>query len=130
MTKRRSAGTLLPLTPGMFQVLIALADGEKHGYAIIKEVARRTDGAVSLGAGTLYAIVRRFVREGVVAETAEVTARVVSVDPMSRRVTLQFVDGSTKTVRVNPDINLANVAPGDAVTVRITEALAIAVEKS
>jgi len=48
---------------------------------------------------------------------------------MSRRVTLQFVDGSTKTVRVNPDIDLANVAPGDAVTVQVAEALAIAVEK-
>jgi translation initiation factor IF-1 len=66
---------------------------------------------------------------GVVAETAEVTARVMSVDTMSRRVTLQLVDGSTKTVRINPDVNLANVLPGDAVTVRITEALAIAVEK-
>ena len=66
---------------------------------------------------------------GVVAETAEVTARIVAVDAMSRRVTLQFVDGSTKTVRVNPNIDLVNVAPGDAVTVRITEALAVLVEK-
>ena len=55
----------------MFQVLIALADGEKHGYAIIKEVARRTDGEVTLSAATLYTIVRRFVQEGVIAETAE-----------------------------------------------------------
>jgi DNA-binding PadR family transcriptional regulator len=60
---------LLPLTPGMFQVLIALADGEKHGYAIIKEVARRTGGAVRLSAGTLYTIIRRFVQEGVIAES-------------------------------------------------------------
>ena len=44
----------LPLTSPMFHVLIALADGEKHGYAIIKEVARRTDGAIRLSAGTLY----------------------------------------------------------------------------
>jgi DNA-binding PadR family transcriptional regulator len=55
----------------MFQVLIALADGEKHGYAIIKEVARRTDGQVTLSAATLYTIVRRFVQEGVIAETVE-----------------------------------------------------------
>jgi DNA-binding PadR family transcriptional regulator len=71
MNRRRRAEALLPLTPGMFQVLIALADGEKHGYAILKEVARRTDGAVVLGAGTLYAILRRFVAEGIVAEAAE-----------------------------------------------------------
>ena len=55
----------------MFHVLIALADGEKHGYAIIKEVARRTDGAIRLSAGTLYTLIRRFVQEGVIAEAAE-----------------------------------------------------------
>ena len=55
----------------MFHVLIALADGEKHGYAIIKEVGRRTDGAIRLSAGTLYTLIRRFVQEGVIAEAAE-----------------------------------------------------------
>jgi DNA-binding PadR family transcriptional regulator len=62
---------LLPLTPGMFHVLIALADGEKHGYAIIKEVSRRTDGAIRLSAGTLYTLIRRFVQEGVIVEADE-----------------------------------------------------------
>jgi DNA-binding PadR family transcriptional regulator len=55
----------------MFQVLISLADGEKHGYAIIKEVARRTSGEVTLSAATLYTIIRRFEHEGVIAESAE-----------------------------------------------------------
>lgn len=55
----------------MFQVLIAIADGEKHGYAIIKEVARRTEGKVTLGPGTLYAIIRRFESEGVIEESDE-----------------------------------------------------------
>ena len=55
----------------MFQVLIALADGEKHGYAVIKEVARRTNGEITLSAATLYTIIRRFVQEGVIAESAE-----------------------------------------------------------
>ena len=67
----RKPEELLPLTPGMFHVLIALADGEKHGYAIIKEVARRTDGAIRLSAGTLYTLIRRFVQDGVIAESAE-----------------------------------------------------------
>ena len=71
MTESRDPSALLPLTPGMFQVLIALADGEKHGYAVIKEVARRTEGRITLSAATLYTIVRRFVQEGVIAETAE-----------------------------------------------------------
>jgi DNA-binding PadR family transcriptional regulator len=60
----------LPLTPAMFQVLVALADGEKHGYAIIKEVARRTDGKVELRAGTLYAVIKRFLDAGLIAESA------------------------------------------------------------
>jgi DNA-binding PadR family transcriptional regulator len=67
---KRDPEALLPLTAPMFQVLIALADGEKHGYAIIKEVARRTDGAERLRAGTLYTIVRRFVQEGVIVESS------------------------------------------------------------
>jgi DNA-binding PadR family transcriptional regulator len=60
----------LPLTPAMFQVLVALADGEKHGYAVIKEVARRTDGKVRLRAGTLYTAIRRFVDDGLIQESA------------------------------------------------------------
>src|SRR3954466_13849394 len=71
MTKRRNPDDCLPLTPAMFEVLIALADGEKHGYAVLKEVARRTDGRVSLSPGTLYAIIRRFVSDGIVAESDE-----------------------------------------------------------
>ena len=61
----------LPLTPAMFQVLVALADGEKHGYAIIKEVARRTDGKVRLRSATLYRVIRRFVIDELIEETAE-----------------------------------------------------------
>jgi DNA-binding PadR family transcriptional regulator len=69
MAEKRSPGPLLPLTPAMFHVLMALADGDKHGYAIMKEVTRLTDGAVSLSAGTLYGILRRVVSEDLVVET-------------------------------------------------------------
>jgi DNA-binding PadR family transcriptional regulator len=54
----------------MVHVLIALADGEKHGYAIIQFVSRSSDGAVKLGAGTLYGILKRFLQQGWVAEQA------------------------------------------------------------
>jgi DNA-binding PadR family transcriptional regulator len=67
---RFDAAAYLPLTPAMFQVLVALADGEKHGYAIIKEVARRTEGKVQLRAGTLYAVIRKFVEQGFLIESA------------------------------------------------------------
>ena len=68
---RFDASEYLPLTPAMFQVLVALADGEKHGYAVIKEVSRRTDGKVRLHTGTLYTVIKRFVVDGLVAESAE-----------------------------------------------------------
>jgi DNA-binding PadR family transcriptional regulator len=55
----------------MLHVLLALSDGDKHGYAIIKEVARRTGGDVVLGAGTLYALIKRLLAEGVILETDE-----------------------------------------------------------
>ena len=61
----------LPLTPPMFHVLVALADGEKHGYAILKDVSRRTNGKVRLGAGTLYAVIKRLLDDGLIAESDE-----------------------------------------------------------
>src|SRR5918994_1375580 len=54
----------LPLTPALFHVLLSLTDGEKHGYAIIKEVEERTNGAVRLSTGTLYGIVKRLLQDG------------------------------------------------------------------
>lgn len=55
----------------MLHVLLALADGDKHGYAIIKEVSRRTSGDVQLGAGTLYALVKRLLADDMIVETDE-----------------------------------------------------------
>jgi DNA-binding PadR family transcriptional regulator len=58
-----------PLTPAEFQVLLALADGDKHGYAILKAVARGND-EIALGPATLYTIIRRFLESGFIAESA------------------------------------------------------------
>jgi DNA-binding PadR family transcriptional regulator len=57
-----------PLSEAEFQILLALADAPRHGYGIIKEVEERTDGALRLGAGTLYGAIRRFVDAGYVVE--------------------------------------------------------------
>ncbi len=57
------------------------------------------------------------------------TAKVMSVDTEKREVTLQMIDGKNKIVEVGPDINLANVKPGDDVGVKVTRAIAIAVEE-
>jgi DNA-binding PadR family transcriptional regulator len=58
------------LTAAEFQVLVALADGEKHGYAIGKEVALRTDGQVQLRAATLYTVIKRLLENGFISENA------------------------------------------------------------
>jgi DNA-binding PadR family transcriptional regulator len=61
----------LPLAPSTFEILLALAGGERHGYAIMKEVTARTDGAVRLGPGTLYGALKRLLKCGLVEEGGE-----------------------------------------------------------
>lgn len=57
-----------PLTPAMFHVLLALAEDDLHGYAILKEVELRTGGKVLLSTGTLYGIIKRLLADGLIAE--------------------------------------------------------------
>lgn len=63
--------SLLPLPVSEFQILLALADEERHGYAIKREVAERTGGDVQLGPGTLYGSIKRMVAEGLIEESDE-----------------------------------------------------------
>jgi DNA-binding PadR family transcriptional regulator len=63
--------SFLPLTPAVFHILITLADGETHGYAIMQEVARRSGGAVRLGPGTLYGAISRLLDDGIIEESDE-----------------------------------------------------------
>ena len=60
---------MLPLTPLSFHILLALADADRHGYGIIKEVRERTNGEMNPGAGTLYAAVQRMLDDNLVDET-------------------------------------------------------------
>ena len=69
MTKKSETESYLPLTPAMFQILVALADGDKHGYAVIKEVALRTGGKVRLSAATLYGNLARLEGSGLIQES-------------------------------------------------------------
>ena len=57
----------LPLTPLSLAVLLGLADGARHGYAIMKEVERQTDGRIRPGAGSLYAALQRLLDDGLIA---------------------------------------------------------------
>ena len=63
--------SLLPLSPAVFQILLALADGERHGYGIMQEVKFRTEGHVRLGPGTLYGAIKRLLEKGLIEETDE-----------------------------------------------------------
>ena len=61
----------LPLPSATLHILVALKDGEKHGYAIMRDVEELSDGAVRMGPGTLYGSIKRMVADGLVEETAE-----------------------------------------------------------
>jgi DNA-binding PadR family transcriptional regulator len=60
---------LLPLTPAVFFILFALADGEKHGYAIMQTVSRISDNQFRMGPGTLYTTIQRLLDLGLIEET-------------------------------------------------------------
>src|ERR1051325_5739482 len=59
---------LLPLPPATFHILLALANGDRHGYGIIQDVAARTNGALRLGPGTLYRTIQRLLEQGLNVE--------------------------------------------------------------
>jgi DNA-binding PadR family transcriptional regulator len=61
----------LPLPASEFQILLALADGERHGYAIMQEVDRRSGGAMRLGPGTLYGSVKRMLAAGLIEDSGQ-----------------------------------------------------------
>lgn len=60
-----------PLTAPVFHILLALADGERHGYSIMQDVAKQTDGALDMGPGTLYGCLKRMLAAGLVEESDE-----------------------------------------------------------
>lgn len=61
----------ISLTPAMFHILLALADAERHGYGILREVERASDGAFQLGPGTLYRSIKQMLTLGLIEESEE-----------------------------------------------------------
>ena len=59
------------LPPATFHILLALADDDRHGYAVIQDIAARTDGELRLSAGTLYRSIQRMLEQGLIVETRE-----------------------------------------------------------
>jgi len=71
MTTRADIEALLPLPTATFHILMTVAEEDRHGYAIIRDVEDRTGGAVKLSAGTLYRSIQRMLEQGLLLETPE-----------------------------------------------------------
>jgi DNA-binding PadR family transcriptional regulator len=87
MTTSDDARRYLPLTPAAFQVLVALADDELHGYALLKAVERQTGGEIRLSTGTMYGLLTRLLADDVVGEkTTRDGRRLYRLTPFGRAV--------------------------------------------
>ena len=71
MIDKHEIDSLLPLPPATFHILLAVAGEDRHGYAIIQDVAVRTSGELKLSAGTLYRSIQRMLEQGLIAETRD-----------------------------------------------------------
>jgi DNA-binding PadR family transcriptional regulator len=92
----REAESLLPLPVATFHILLALVDGDRHGYAIIQEIAARTGGALTLSAGTLYRSIQRMLDQGLIVETRD---RPAPEDDDERRRYYRLTPLGTATAR-------------------------------
>ena len=69
--KQDEIDVLLPLPSATFHILMAVADEDRHGYAIIQDIAARTDGVLQMSAGTLYRSIQRMQEQGLIVEARE-----------------------------------------------------------
>ena len=67
----RKPEEFLPLSTAVFHILLALTDGEKHGYGIMQEIFQKTNGTMRMGPGTLYGSIKRMLADGLIEETIE-----------------------------------------------------------
>ena len=114
-----SPDSLLPLAPAMFHILVSLAGADRHGYALIQDIAERTAGGVRLGAGTLYRTIQRMLEEGLIVELAErpdpedddERRRYYRVTPFGRAVARAEADRLADLVKL---ARASGLAPGRA----------------
>lgn len=71
MTKQDVVLALLPLPLPVFHILLSLAEGERHGYALKREILKRTDGKLNLGSGALYGSINKMLEQGLIQESDE-----------------------------------------------------------
>jgi len=105
-SRDRNPANFLPLTPAVLHILLALADGEQHGYAIAQAIATSTDGTVRMGPGTLYGSIVRMTASGLVAEPGRGRGRTAGderrrfyrITPLGRRVLAAEADRLERVV--------------------------------
>lgn len=93
-TKQAAVEELIPLAPAVFHILLSLLDGERHGYALKREIAHRTDGKLTLGAGVLYGSISKMLGQGLIEESDDrpdphlddERRRYYRITPLGRRV--------------------------------------------
>lgn len=100
----RDPQELLPLPSAWFYILLALGEGERHGYSIMQDVSKRTGGKLRLGPGTLYAALKRLAGEALVKECDDPAGgderrRVFRITPFGRKVALAEMDRMAMLVR-------------------------------
>jgi DNA-binding PadR family transcriptional regulator len=82
---KEDLGSFLPLSPAILHILLALAGEDRHGYGIMLEVARQSEGRYKLGPGTLYDNLQRLVNQGIVEEALHSTIAQAQRDDPRRR---------------------------------------------
>src|SRR6516165_5893266 len=107
--------------------------GDQVKATLLESVAvavHKSGAAPDAGARGVVAVAPKGAMPGVVmAKTREITAKIVSIDPTARTVTVEGPMGGKPTIEVGPNVNLGELQQGDNVTLRVTDALAIRVEK-
>jgi DNA-binding PadR family transcriptional regulator len=110
-----SPDSFLPLSPPVFHILLALGDGEKHGYAIMQDIPARTDGAIRLLAGTLYSTIKRMLASDLIEEcdapsgepSEDERRRYYRLTPLGRKVASAEAARMATLVRIAQRKNLA-----------------------
>jgi DNA-binding PadR family transcriptional regulator len=113
--KIKSPEEMLPLTPAIFHILLALADDERHGYSIMQHVAETTDGQIKMGPGTLYGTVKRLLVAKWIEESDErpdpklddERRRYYRLTPFGRRVLGAEVSRYSKMVKTARAVGIA-----------------------
>src|SRR6187431_2767843 len=108
MVDKHEIDELLPLPPATFHILLAVAGEDRHGYAIIQDVAVRTDGELRLSAGTLYRSIQRMLEQGLIVEARKRPApafdderrRYYSITPFGTAVARAEMRRLTQLVRL------------------------------